>query len=121
MGVVNVGIFTNIGLNKQRFRDIGDFQVMLFNTGNRTLRAVWNTELTQNLRAFHNMDAEAELTRILSEHIAEQIDNQIIQQMNQPVGNVFYVDYQFLRLSKYSPYLIIPKHDILVSKRINNN
>lgn len=44
----------------------------------RKLRARWTPELSQDLNAYFNMDAEAELTQILSEQIALEIDREII-------------------------------------------
>lgn len=42
----------------------------------RKLRATWSPELAQDVSAFHNIDAEAELTAILSEQIAAEIDRE---------------------------------------------
>lgn len=39
----------------------------------RKLRATWSPELAQDVSAFHNIDAEAELTAILSEQIAAEL------------------------------------------------
>lgn len=44
----------------------------------RKLRARWTPELAQDLNAYFNVDAEAELTQILSEQIALEIDREII-------------------------------------------
>jgi len=44
----------------------------------RTLRAQWRPELVDDLNYYHNIDAEAELTRLMSSQIAEEIDNEII-------------------------------------------
>jgi len=44
----------------------------------RKLRARWTPELAQDLNAYHNLDAEVELTQILSEQIALEIDNEIL-------------------------------------------
>jgi len=44
----------------------------------RTLRAQWRPELVDDLNYYHNIDAEAELTRLMSEQISEEIDNEII-------------------------------------------
>jgi hypothetical protein len=44
----------------------------------RTLRAQWSPELADDLIDVHTIDAEAELTRLMSEQIAEEIDNEII-------------------------------------------
>ena len=45
----------------------------------RKLRATWSPELAQDVSAFHNIDAEAELTAILSEQIAAEIDREILR------------------------------------------
>ena len=44
----------------------------------RTLRAQWRPELIDDLNAVHTIDAEAELTRLMSEQISEEIDNEMI-------------------------------------------
>ena len=45
----------------------------------RKLRATWSPELAQDVSAFHNIDAEAELTAILSEQISAEIDREILR------------------------------------------
>jgi hypothetical protein len=85
--------------------------------GTRRLRAQWTPELAQDVESFHNINAESELTRLLSEAIAEEIDNEIInsiafprirsvfssvigedlvsvQPMNAPLGIPFYFDFK---------------------------
>ena len=47
----------------------------------RKLRATWSPELAQDVSAFHNIDAEAELTAILSEQIAAEIDRKILRDL----------------------------------------
>ena len=44
----------------------------------RKLKASWSPELAQDLNAYHNLDAEVELTGILSEQIALEIDQEIL-------------------------------------------
>ena len=44
----------------------------------RKLKAKWTPELGQDLNAYHNLDAEVELTSILSEQIALEIDREIL-------------------------------------------
>jgi hypothetical protein len=44
----------------------------------RKLRARWSPELAQDLNAYQSMDAEVELTQILSENIALEIDREIL-------------------------------------------
>lgn len=47
----------------------------------RKLRATWSPEMAQDVAAFHNIDAEAELTAILSEQIAAEIDREILRDL----------------------------------------
>ena len=47
----------------------------------KKLKAKWTPELSQDLNAFHNMDAEVELTSILSEQIALEIDQEILNDL----------------------------------------
>jgi len=47
----------------------------------RKLRARWSPELAQDLNAYHSMDAEVELTSILSEQIALEIDREILSDL----------------------------------------
>ena len=44
----------------------------------KKLKAKWTPELGQDLNAYHNLDAEVELTGILSEQIALEIDQEIL-------------------------------------------
>ena len=47
----------------------------------RKLKAKWSPELGQDLNAYHNLDAEVELTSILSEQIALEIDREILNDL----------------------------------------
>jgi hypothetical protein len=47
----------------------------------RKLRAKWTPELAQDLAAYQNLDAEVELTQVLSEAIALEIDREILSDL----------------------------------------
>jgi len=47
----------------------------------RKLKAVWTPELAQDLNAYHSIDAEAELTSMLSEYISMEIDLEILDML----------------------------------------
>ncbi len=47
----------------------------------RKLKAVWTPELAQDLNAYHSVDAEAELTAMLSEYITMEIDLEILDML----------------------------------------
>jgi len=49
----------------------------------RKLKAVWTPELAQDLNAYHSVDAEAELTSMLSEYISMEIDLEILDMLIQ--------------------------------------
>jgi hypothetical protein len=52
----------------------------------RTLRAQWRPEMVEDLDFFHGINTEDELTRIMSEQIAEEIDNEIINILTRRVN-----------------------------------
>lgn len=56
----------------------------------RKLKAQWTPEFSQDLNAFHSLDAEAELTSILSEYISLEIDLEILDMLisNVPTNQV---------------------------------
>ena len=57
----------------------------------KKLKAKWTPELGQDLNAYHNLDAEVELTSILSEQIALEVDQEILQDLVQGAkGAVYY-------------------------------
>jgi len=47
----------------------------------KKLKAKWTPELGQDLNAYHNLDAEVELTGILSEQIALEIDRELLHEL----------------------------------------
>jgi hypothetical protein len=48
----------------------------------RKLKAVWTPELAQDLNAYHSVDAEAELTSLLSEYVSMEIDLEILDMLH---------------------------------------
>ena len=56
----------------------------------RKLKAQWTPEFAQDLNAYHSLDAEAELTGILSEHISLEIDLEILDMLIQNAPTVEY-------------------------------
>ena len=52
----------------------------------RKLKAVWTPEFAQDLNAYHALDAEAELTGILSEYISLEIDLEILDMLLTSAG-----------------------------------
>ena len=45
----------------------------------RKFRALWTLEASQDLRAYHNLDLERELTELLSKEVALEIDREIVE------------------------------------------
>ena len=57
----------------------------------KKLKAKWTPELGQDLNAYHNLDAEVELTSILSEQIALEIDREILADLvNGATASTYY-------------------------------
>jgi hypothetical protein len=54
----------------------------------RKLKAVWTPELAQDLNAYHSIDAEAELTSLLSEYVSMEIDLEILDMLITQAGTV---------------------------------
>jgi hypothetical protein len=91
----------------------------------RTLRATWAPELAQDISALHNIDVEAELTALLSQQIANEIDHDIInnflmgnheiyvEPMNPPTGQLFYIDFIY-----DTPPLLSNGNDLKINKSI---
>lgn len=82
---------TDTGLNK----DIGIPEINLelrsepIVAKTRKLKAIWTPELAQDLNAYHSVDAEAELTALLSEYVSMEIDLEILDMLinNAPATN----------------------------------
>ena len=54
----------------------------------RKLKAQWTPEFSQDLNAYHSIDAEAELTSLLSEYISMEIDLEILDMLIQDAVTV---------------------------------
>jgi hypothetical protein len=54
----------------------------------RKLKAQWTPEFAQDLNAYHSVDAEAELTSILSEYISMEIDLEILDMLIQDAATI---------------------------------
>jgi len=63
----------------------------------RKMRALWTPELAQDVSAFHNIDAEAELTALLSEQMAAEIDREILRDLRRGAAWTTRWDYNGLR------------------------
>ncbi len=74
---------TQIDANPETDIDIPELDIALKSipiiAKTRKLKAVWTPELAQDLNAYHSVDAEAELTSLLSEYISMEIDLEILR------------------------------------------
>ena len=59
----------------------------------RKLRATWSPELAQDVNAFRNIDAEAELSALLSEQMGMEIDREILRDLRKAAPWVLRFDY----------------------------
>jgi len=76
--------FTNTGLPGQNSA-IAEIDIKVdsiaVTANTKKLKAKWSPELAQDLNAYHNLDAEVELTSILSEQVALEIDQEILNDL----------------------------------------
>jgi hypothetical protein len=49
----------------------------------RKMRALWTLEASQDLKAYHNLDLERELTDLLSKELQLEIDRELIEDLRQ--------------------------------------
>ncbi len=111
-GSVVTGTAVTLNYEKQPTPDQrGDFEDTAFNVGTpgisipeiqvqlkseaivaktKKLKAQWTPEFAQDLNAYHSVDAEAELTGILSQYISMEIDLEILDML---IQNAYTVDY----------------------------
>ena len=73
--------FTNLEAESEMSELTIRFSSVTVNTITRKMRAHWTPELAQDLEAYHSIDAEAELTALLSEEVAAEIDREIIRDL----------------------------------------
>jgi hypothetical protein len=70
-----------------------DLESVTVSVTERKLRAQWSPELAQDVSAFHNIDAEAELTALLSEQVAAEIDREILRDLRKGAAWTLRWDY----------------------------
>jgi len=80
-----VGSDTNQGWGLEESPNIPEINIKVDSVAvtavTKKLKAKWSPELGQDLNAYHNLDAEVELTQILSEQIALEIDREILEDL----------------------------------------
>ncbi len=54
----------------------------------RKMRALWTIEAAQDLKAYHNLDLESELTALLSQEMQLEIDRELIEDLRMIAYNV---------------------------------
>ena len=74
-------VYKNLEFEDQIGEVSFDLQSVTVSVTERKLRAQWSPELAQDVAAFHNIDAEAELTALLSEQVAAEIDREILRDL----------------------------------------
>ena len=76
---------TQISANPETDIDIPEIDISMRSipivAKTRKLKAVWTPELAQDLNAYHSVDAEAELTSLLSEYVSMEIDLEILDML----------------------------------------
>lgn len=79
------GSGVNTGINNGTDIDIPEINLEMQSepivAKTRKLKAVWTPEFAQDLNAYHSIDAEAELTSMLSEYVSMEIDLEILDML----------------------------------------
>jgi hypothetical protein len=78
-GVGNVYISYSLAPVDNKRGDFEESSAIVAKT--RKLKAVWTPEFAQDLNAYHALDAEAELTSVMSEYISLEIDLEILDML----------------------------------------
>ena len=77
--------YSNSGINSGVDIDIPEINLEMQSepivAKTRKLKAVWTPEFAQDLNAYHSIDAEAELTSMLSEYVSMEIDLEILDML----------------------------------------
>ena len=81
-----IGVYADIGIPEINLQLNSEAIV----AKTRKLKAVWTPELAQDFNAYHSIDAEAELTALLSEYVSMEIDLEILDML---IENAPTVDY----------------------------
>jgi len=68
------------------------------NSQTRKLKTKWTPEMAQDINAYHGLDAEAELTKILSEQLIIDIDREIISDL---ITGAYFKDVWSRKIGKY--------------------
>ena len=81
----------------------------------RKLKAQWTPEFAQDLNAYHSIDAEAELTSMLSEYISQEIDFEILDMLMQDATGAVYAPYIPLIMTPlvYDPKNFTPRKGVM--------
>ena len=82
VGAVNLVGTDGSGIPLENAADMAEIDIKVDSIAvtaqTKKLKAKWSPELGQDLNAYHNLDAEVELTGILSEQIALEIDRELL-------------------------------------------
>ena len=85
----------------------------------RKLKAVWTPELAQDLNAYHSIDAEAELTSMLSEYISLEIDLEILDMLK---ANALTTEYWSLKVGKeWNGSAFVTDSDVVAASAYTRN
>lgn len=75
----NVGAYSAPVVDNNPWKEMGfTIDKASVNVGSRALKARYTLELAQDLKAIHGLDAETELSKILSDEIVGEIDREMI-------------------------------------------
>lgn len=68
----------------------------------KSTKVPWKLESTLELISYHGMDAERELTKMLSEEMRKEIDKEILKKYNRPINKKYYAKMRI----EYTPKIV---------------
>lgn len=94
-----MNLLNNFKLGRKNEYEVNlGLQTVEVRTHVRRVTAIWTPEMEfvgTNIETYNNVDAERELTRMLSEEIVS------VQPLNAPIGELFYFDYRHINLDSF--------------------
>jgi hypothetical protein len=82
-----MGLLNNFKLGRKNEYEVNlDLRSVEVRAGVRRLSATWTPELSQNIEMYHNIIAEEEVTRMLSEEMSRAIDEEIINTLTRRIN-----------------------------------
>lgn len=96
-----------------------DIQLLEVKAQSRKLKALWSAEASEDLKAFHGIDAESEIVAGIAAEIALELDREIIQDLHE-AASLYPVTFDLTTIPTATPELFHLRSIITVLTRCSN-